>query len=262
MSILLSFTKRVAIRYLEASDDPNLREFAKWIKDAEEQAVNLVVELLGQSFKDNGRIDQSTADQIVAVRNAKEPVAPPYERWRTQLPFLTEYARITATISTLAAWRRAIYLQGFFHSADQSTLWLFEDGKTPSIDIEEGMGGPSSLHFNSAHIKVFFPDAMTTIELQDKNAQIGNNYTAWRESVKNIDELDSVLYVSEDELGIDHWVIGEEQSFRGMVPTKTRVTSKVFIEERSPGIDAMVQSLPAAIEARDKALATVRRKTG
>ena len=56
-------------------------------------------------------------------------------------------------------------------------------------------------------------------------------------------------------------VTGERKSRRGVVLTKTRETVPVVIVERSTGIDAMVESLPAAIETRDKALATVRSKS-
>jgi len=261
--MLLSIAKRVAIRYLGNSGDPELLEIAKWIEDAEEQAVNLILELLGQGLRSTGTVDKTTAAEILKVRRSgpQATTDPVSEALRDSSPYLAEYRRLAHTLTTLASWRRGLYVQGFIHRRECTSLWLFGAGRPPSFGVlQQPIDGRSFISLYSNEIEVYIMDAMAQGDLQAANAKLGNNYTAWKDSI-DMSQLDRVENVYEDSVEIAKVVKRQKKTRSGTTEVLDRESVSIAILDRLSGIEAMLESLPLALEARDATLMALRSKT-
>jgi hypothetical protein len=256
VAMLGSITKRVVIRILEKSGNPQLQEFAKWIKDAEGRAVDLVMDVLARVFKSGGKLDQSTVDEIAKIKSGRTalPAAPPYEAWTETSPYLVEYARFVAATARLAAWRGAIYLDGFFHSAACTSLWVFESKELPDVDIALGARGTADLVSIGRQVKVFILERMSDADRNAANERLGSNFTAWSKATP-LDDLNNVISVTEDEVNVYELrtVPGKKRQQRDLIAYP--------IMDRNAGLQALYDSLEPAIEARDQALIAVRKKS-
>ena len=253
--MLGSIAKRVAVRMLERSDNPQLQDLAKWINDAEGRAVDLVLETLARVFKSGGKLDQSTADEIAKIKSGQTalPPAPPYEAWTATAPYLVVYARFCAATARLAAWRGAIYLDGFFHSENCTSLWIFESREVPKIDIAQTSGDAELLPIG-LDIKIFILPRLSDQDRDAANARLGSNFTAWSKAT-TLGDLDEVKYVTEDEITVYEWRRGP-----GSRSKKQELTVHPILD-RDAGLGALYESLEPAIEARDRVLTAVRRKS-
>lgn len=254
--MLGSIAKRVVIRILENSGNPQLQEFAKWIKDAEGRAVDLVLDVLAKVFKSGGKLDQSTVDEIAKIKSGQTalPAAPAYEAWTVRSPYLVEYARFVAATARLAAWRGAIYLDGFFHSAACTSLWVFESREVSDVEIGLDTGAKAELVSIGRMVKVFILERISDADRNAANARLGSNFTAWSKATP-LDELNNVVSVTEDEVSV--------YELRA-VPGKRRQQKDLIahpIVDRTAGLQALFDSLEPAIEARDQALIAVRKKS-
>ena len=180
--MLLSIAKRVAIRYLGNSGDPELLEIAKWIEDAEEQAVNLILELLGQGLRSTGTVDKTTAAEILKVRRSgpQATTDPVSEALRDSSPYLAEYRRLAHTLTTLASWRRGLYVQGFIHRRECTSLWLFGAGRPPSFGVlQQPIDGRSLQLTHSLHLKTTGRDRLLHSGCENRGRLWGSRHSTY-----------------------------------------------------------------------------------
>lgn len=256
----MSIAASIAIKLLERSNDPELREIAKWIKDAEGRVVDLVLDALGQSLKTTGQVD-SAKDQLSRIRDtAGNAPSDPLDPWTTRAPWLVEQARMVRTIAALAAWRRAICLQGFFHDASCTSLWHFPTDKPIVVKIVQEFNGQPEVTAIDREVKIYLLPPSNPVELEATNVRIGANYTEWLLNAK-LDTFPRVTILTEDRVTITHEVQVARTNRRGAVTStsETKLT-ETPISQRELAFDEMLASLPGAIEARDRELQEVRSK--
>lgn len=256
----MSIVVRLAVGLLERSNDPDLQEIAKWVKDAEGRVVDLVLDALGQSLKTTGGVDAAKA-QLNQIRSSANGMSTdPLDSWSTTTPWLVEQARIVRTIAALAAWRRAIYLKGFFHDANCTSLWHFPTDEALIVQVANGVLGEPELPAIGRQIRVYLLPPLDVTERNAMNRSIGANYSAWLPSA-NVDALPHITTLTEDVVSISEKFQVTQTNRRGGVTTKseTKVT-KTPISQREAAFDELLDSLPGAIEARDRDLHQVRSK--
>jgi hypothetical protein len=259
--MLMSFAKRIALAYLERSTDPELRELAAWIKDAEGRVVDLILDAMGQSLRTTGDIG-AAKEQLQQMHSASQTGAPPdpLNAWLHSAPWLVEQARVVRTVASLAAWRRAIYLKGFFHDADCTSLWHFSTTTALDIHIVDSVLGGHELSSVGTELKIYLSPTIETPKLVELNRSIGANYSQWL-AASNLDSLDRVHTIAEDSVTIAREVHVEKVGRRGSKTMSSETTFiKLPIENRKPAYDALLTSLPVALDARDHELHEVRKK--
>ena len=121
---------------MKRSKDPKIRELAQWFNDSEQAAIDFVLNIIWGGISKDGEITATTADKALKEKERLDKggqIAPTLPAPET---FLDDYRAIIAAIAAPGSSGRALYLQGFLHTADCTSLWLFKgDGVRPSVTI-------------------------------------------------------------------------------------------------------------------------------
>src|SRR6266480_2516608 len=173
--MVLNIAKQVVVRFLEKSDDPEVRKYAAWIKDAEKEAVDLILDIITDGVRRDGKITSETAGRIrvaqgTSIAKRSNATSPPVS------PFLEQYLDLLRTIVAIGSMRKAIYLQGFLHTSDCSSLWFFESDTTPKLALTRGVNDPYQIGYSARELKIFVFERMTDENFRAKNKAIGDNY--------------------------------------------------------------------------------------
>jgi hypothetical protein len=258
--MVVSIAKRVAVRFLEGSSDPRMQEAAKWINDAEKAAVDYVLNIIVGGFQRDGTISKRTADQILQGKEKfKNEGASAVRDSPSATPFLDQYKELLSTIATLGSMRGAIYLQGFLHTPACSSLWRFAGKVPPALAvIQKPLVGLPYLGYERNDLTIFLiREKLVAEDFKARNKAIGNNYSVWQKTVID-DSMTEVVRISEDDIDLKHIQFKEEKVRKGTKKVREEVAEHIAFSDRTAGVEAMIDSLPIALEARDYSLAALK----
>jgi hypothetical protein len=245
---MLGFVKKLLISYLARSEDPRLRALGGWINDAEQKAIDSILAIITDSVKNEGRITPVTAEKILGVSSQpSDPASVPAHPPRT---FLEQYLEFFRVVTSFGSLGKAIWLQGFLHSSECSSLWLFEDKKTPEVRIGTVTGPDEIVYLN---FEILIGKKLDDAEFRSQNRQIGNNYTTWHQQVDRRSML-VLAGVYEDYIELNRTLVEPANRRR---QRETTVKEQVPFDERDKGVNSMAESLPIAMEERGSSLASL-----
>jgi len=252
------------VEALRATGRPDLIEVANWLDNAEKAAVKAVLKFIGDSLKREGRISDGAASAIVNVKTEyiqSQQSLPPSTPEKSTTPLLDEYLSLLSNIADIASWRSALFLQGFIHSEDCSSLWLFDLKRdSESFAIRDLYPGPPSILIPGGTMIYLF-DKTEDPEFRSLNSEIGesNNELPKRLSIEHRDE---VVEICEDYINVKMWKSHEERGRRENVQIKYESTQEErIIDKKWAGIRKLITSFPVAVEERATALGDLRSLT-
>jgi|SRR6266850_403534 len=262
----MNFLKMFVIEALRASGRPDLIEIAKWIENAEQAAVKAIVRLIGGSFKTDGKITDQVSSQIVQAKatfsaGTDRPKSEP--RVKSSSPLLDRYLELLDVIVEVGWWGDALLLQGFIHTAECASLWLFDPEKTPDVHKSIGIPYEPYILFRDSGVKIVLLDAVSDEKLRELNRKIGENRTSLLDSLETKDkDLVIVIYEHDVELEVTKTEISHGRKIKDKVSeyeVKKLIKERRGINKDFSGISKLIQSLPVAIEERSY---TIRRLDG
>lgn len=263
---MVNFIRLVVIETLRATGKPKLIALADWISDAETTAVKLIAKTISQSIRANGIITNEAERTILDVKNSPPQISP--TDWpNSRTPFLDEYLELLEYIVSVGSRRERLLLQGFIHSSECSTLWIFEGNVDPHLEIQQTLlQTKPHITVSGANLEIRLLDKMTDDDISRLNTELGRN-TGTLPSELRSEDAPQVLTVFEDvvELSVPKTVkkkayIREKGVRKTIEVDKTEWANE---EERidktnHSGVQEMVHSLPIAIVAREAALTKLK----
>ncbi len=173
---MLGFLRRVVVATLKASGRADLEEVARWIEDAEAEVVQAIARVLTQSMRGDSIISDAAAIEVVRLRGA--PSLAHIKTTKSPHPFLDEYLGCLRMIVELGSWGPGLLLQGFVHSSECASYWIFDLSRgDPKFEIS---GDPPRIAFNSQSLKVYLVDRLGTDDFKRINEAL------WQRAVRSL----------------------------------------------------------------------------
>ena len=260
---MISFVKMLAIAALRASGRPDLIEIANWMENAEQAAVKAIMRLIFGSLRTDGKITEQVSTQIVQAKTIFS-AHPGRLKTETQVksssPYLDQYLELLNAIVEVGSWGEALLLQGFIHTAECASLWLFDPEKAPDVHKSIPIAYEPYILFRDSGVKIVLLDIVSDEKLRELNRKIGENPTSLPDSLKTTDrDLVIAIYEHDVEVEVTKTEMEHGRKINGKVSEWE--VKKPFRERRGinkdwSGISKLIQSFPIAIEERSD---TIRR---
>lgn len=265
---MLVFLKRVIVEVLRSSGRPELVEIATWVEDAEAATVRLIGKVIRSTLATGKPVSAADTQEILNIKGRASSGAAPTETHSTH-PYLDEYLNIIETIAELGSLRPYLLLQGFIHTGDCSSLWVFEMDKAPRTAIMTSMttgNATISLGRTTSHFDIFLLSPMDTAKITQLNEELETNPTITLATLLPKPRVTAVTQVT----AVLERAVEIELTTDVIVTEKIRVGTKDVSHEVNKyqmvpidmttwgGILAMDQCLPQALAARGGPLAKLK----
>lgn len=256
---MFSVIKAIVVESLRASNNPELARIADWVADAETALIKSIAKIIAGSLRsNNGQISEDAARKIVEIKGtAKDISSTPEKNIRSATPFLDQYVELLNYISFVGSWRHSLLLDGFLHSSDCSSLWLFSMDKDPVFQINKGMfdATESCILLSASNVEIYLLPKMKPKELTILNEELGLNKKVLPDRLTGKNRQ-QVLKVYDDDVEVRTLRYESKKNRRGYMEEEVIPEDvKLSIDKiNHSGIQALVKSFSPAIYAQEKSL--------
>jgi hypothetical protein len=261
---MLKLLKDICAEALEAAGYP---ELAKWIRDAPRQALRKAVRIVMRALGFKGKVDKEAADELVKLqRETQASAQTPEEEVQEDDSALGQYLATLNAVLTAGSQQQYLLLDGFLHTDDCTSLWVFDKEKAASkVDLElkiDDFGGTEPyILLQNVGVRIYLLPRMSLARLLELNEQLGKGHSLPAEV--SIDDKPRVQFIYETRIRTLRQTVTKKKSRSGSErEIRKTVDEDKDIAKAPDGIRALFSSLPASLQARAKYADDLRKAVG
>jgi hypothetical protein len=255
---MLKLLKDICAEALEAA---GYDELARWVRDAPRQAIRKVVRIVMRALGFKGKLDKKDADEIAKLKKETEAQPPAPEAEEEDDSALAQYLLALNAVVAAGSGRGYLLLDGFLHTDDCASLWVFNQEKAAqkdgiALEISDFGGGAPYIIPDGAGVQIYLLPKMERAKLLELNEQLGRSPGLPAEL--RTDDKPRVQFIYEHRLQTRQMVT---KTAGGKRPRAIRreEDGELAITRAPEGIAAMFDSLRPALEARAKYADTLKK---
>lgn len=251
---MLKLLKDICAEALEAA---GYDELAKWVRDAPRQALKKAVRIVMRALGFKGKVDKETADELAKLKKEVEAkgTAPEAEEEEDDSA-LAQYLAALNTIIAAGSQQGYLLLDGFLHTDDCASLWVFDKKKAVGKDgielkIRDFGGSEPYIILENDGVHIYLLPKMDRARLLELNERLGRGRGLPAEL--SVDDKPRVQFIYEHRLQTRRKTVTKKKVSGNRTREITKDVDEVLDISQAPeGIAAMFASLRPGLEARAK----------